>query len=126
MFWGLAEVNLYKIKSIDKEFVENIPVPTATRINALVQTKLAMISSEERKEWADRVEGKSVSREVSMALVSEDDGNSTASTRELIMSKFSELESAFEVYNTMASNKLDYTETLKIETTGEENGEAKG
>lgn len=116
MFWGMSTFNAKKVKAIDSEFVENIPVPTPTRINALVQTKLAIISSEERKEWADRVEGKAVSREVSMHLV-DDDSNSTSATRELIMSKFSELETIWAGYAETGSTtkELDHQETLKLE-----------
>lgn len=98
MFWGMSAFNIKKVKAVDPEFVENIPVPTATRINALVQTKLSLISSEERKEWADRVEGKAVSREVSMSLITDDDNTSTSATRELIMSRFDELSHVWSEY----------------------------
>lgn len=127
MFWGMSPLVLKKIKGVPKEFVENIPVPTPTRINALIQTKLAMISSEERKEWADRVEGKAVSREVSMSLVSEDNDNSTSATRELIMSKFAEIGDVWKEYGKMATdNSLEHTETLRLETKEVVDGQAEG
>lgn len=127
MFWGLAPFVAKKVKAIDRDFVENIPVPTPTRINALVQIKLAMVSSEERKEWADRVEGKAVSREVSMSLVSEDNDDSTSATRELIISKFDELGDAWASYGKQQeSNQLEHEKVLKLETTGDGNGETEG
>lgn len=128
MFWGITELKVKKVKALDRDFVENIPVPTPTRINALVQTKLSMISSEERKEWADRVEGKAVSREVSMSLVTDDSENTASATRELITSKFDELGAMWEEYGKGTkeeAKELGHEEVLKLEE-GVANGETEG
>ena len=127
MFWGIAPLVVDKVKKLDVEFVENIPVPTATRVNALVQTKLSMISSDERKEWADRVEGKAVSREVSMALVTDDSDNTASATRELILDKFNELGNIWADYGKGSKEEqkeLEHDEVLRLEegTDGETEG----
>ena len=127
MFWGIAPLVVDKVKKLDVEFVENIPVPTATRVNALVQTKLSMISSDERKEWADRVEGKAVSREVSMALVTDDSDNTASATRELILDKFDELGNIWSEYGKDSKEEqkeLEHDEVLRLEegTDGETEG----
>ena len=127
MFWGITPLVVDKVKKLDVEFVENIPVPTATRVNALVQTKLSMISSDERKEWADRVEGKAVSREVSMALVTDDSDNTASATRELILDKFDELGNIWADYGKGSKEEqkeLGHDEVLKLEegTDGETEG----
>lgn len=129
MFWGMSPFEKTKVLNVDPEFVYNIPVPTPVRINALVQTKLAMISSEERKEWADRVEGKAVSREVSMSLTVDDTENSTSATRELIMDNFKKLGDVWKGYENMAGKSqeaLPHRETLLIEGSEVEDGQAEG
>lgn len=115
MFWGISPLVVDKLKLVDPEFIENISVPTPTRINALLQVKLSLINPEERKEWADRVEGKAVSREVSMSLVTEDSESTTGATREFITSKFDELGDMWKEYGKNSKgNELDHTEFLQL------------
>lgn len=114
MFWGIDKFDKNLVMSMDRDFVENIPVPTPTRFNALTQIKFSMISSEERKEWADRVEGKPVSREVSMSLNTNDEESSTSSARELIMSKFDELTNYWEDYGKEETKELSYEDKLLL------------
>lgn len=123
MFWGMSPLVIADIHKVDPEFVENIPVPTPTRINALIQVRLSMLNSDERKEWADRVEGKPVSREVSMSLNTTEDENSTKSTKEFIKSKFDELGELWAGYGDMASKELPHQE-VKLLGQLEDNGEA--
>lgn len=123
MFWGMSPLVIADIHKVDPEFVEHIPVPTPTRINALIQVRLSMLNSDERKEWADRVEGKPVSREVSMSLNTTEDENSTKSTKEFIKSKFDELGELWAGYGDMASKELPHQE-VKLLGQLEDNGEA--
>lgn len=123
MFWGMSPLVIADIHKVDPEFVEHIPVPTPTRINALIQVRLSMLNSDERKEWADRVEGKPVSREVSMSLNTMEDENSTKSTKEFIKSKFDELGELWAGYGDMASKELPHQE-VKLIGQLEDNGEA--
>lgn len=123
MFWGMSPLVIADIHKVDPEFVEHIPVPTPTRINALIQVRLSMLNSDERKEWADRVEGKPVSREVSMSLNTSEDESSTKSTKEFIKSKFDELGELWAGYGDMASKELPHQE-VKLLGQLEDNGEA--
>lgn len=123
MFWGMSPLVIADIHKVDPEFVEHIPVPTPTRINALIQVRLSMLNSDERKEWADRVEGKPVSREVSMSLNTTEDESSTKSTKEFIKSKFDELGELWAGYGDMASKELPHQE-VKLLGQLEDNGEA--
>lgn len=123
MFWGMSPLVIADIHKVDPEFVEHIPVPTPTRINALIQVRLSMLNSDERKEWADRVEGKPVSREVSMSLNTTEDESSTKSTKEFIKSKFDELGEIWAGYGDMASKELPHQE-VKLLGQLEDNGEA--
>lgn len=123
MFWGMSPLVIADIHKVDPEFVEHIPVPTPTRINALIQVRLSMLNSDERKEWADRVEGKPVSREVSMSLNTTEDESSTKSTKEFIKSKFDELGELWASYGDMASKELPHQE-VKLLGQLEDNGEA--
>lgn len=132
MFWGLIKLDTAKLEEAGKdehmtEFIKNIPVPTPTRINALLQTRLSMISPEERREWADRVEGKSVSREVSMSLTTTDEDNTTSATRDFIKSQFDKLGDAWDSYGKdLKEEELNYTAVKSLEAPKEDDGEVQG
>jgi len=59
MFWGIAPLVVDKVKKLEVEFVENIPVPTATRVNALVPTRELILDKfdELGNIWADYGKG---------------------------------------------------------------------
>lgn len=94
MFWGIArfEKQAYKdaVKAglVSDEFLQEIPRLSITTKNAVKQTLDSVKSADSRKEWADRVEGKAVSREVSINSDVDQEEQEIEKLRQNIMEKF--------------------------------------
>lgn len=58
MRWGLIDIDIIAIKEVGLDFYEQIPKPTSVSLNAMKQIMASGEDSSERKEWADRIEGK--------------------------------------------------------------------
>lgn len=66
MRWGLIDKDLVAIKEAGLDFYEQIPLPTPVSINAMKQIMASIDDSYERKEWADRIEGKATQTTVNV------------------------------------------------------------
>lgn len=58
MKWGMCPVDKDLVRKYGHTYYEQIPVATPVRINAMNQVLASMEDSVERREWADRIEGK--------------------------------------------------------------------
>lgn len=66
MRWGLIDVDPIKVREKGLAFYESIPLPTTVQLNAMKQIMASGEDSYERKEWADRVEGKATQTTVNV------------------------------------------------------------
>lgn len=58
MRWGMVDVDEVLVEKVGFSAYSQIPPATAIRKNAMLQILASLEDSSERKEWADRIEGK--------------------------------------------------------------------
>lgn len=66
MKWGIIDVDAELIKKVGFKAYEAIPPATPVTRNAMLQILASYEDSVERKEWADRIEGKSTQTTVNV------------------------------------------------------------
>lgn len=66
MRWNIVPKDLSLIKEYGLDYYESIPKATTVHINALNQILASQEDSYERKEWADRIEGKTMQTTVNV------------------------------------------------------------
>ena len=92
MFWNIEPfdkslfIAVYENGYIDDAFLANIPKLTNYTKAAIAQTNLALKDENARKEWADRLYGKSINRDI--RIQNNTDENELEAIRKEIYSKF--------------------------------------
>ena len=92
MFWNIEPfdkslfIAVYDNGYIDDAFLANIPKLTNYTKAAIAQTNLALKDENARKEWADRLYGKSINRDI--RIQNNTDENELEAIRKEIYSKF--------------------------------------
>ena len=66
MRWGLTEIDEVLIERVGFSVYSQIPPATAIQKNAMLQIMASFEDSTERKEWADRIEGKTTQTTVNV------------------------------------------------------------
>lgn len=66
MRWGLIPVDSVLLERVGFDVYEKIPPATPVAKNAMLQIMASFEDSVERKEWADRIEGKSTQTTVNV------------------------------------------------------------
>lgn len=66
MRWDMIEVDSTLVESVGYEAYNSIPPATPIRKNAMLQIMASLEDSMERKEWADRIEGKATQTTVNV------------------------------------------------------------
>lgn len=74
MRWGFEEVNNDIIEqTVGMDYYTKIPPATAISRNAMYQIKESFLDPVQRKEWADRIEGKAMQTNVNLTSDNVDD-----------------------------------------------------
>lgn len=88
MRWGLIDGDTSLIDKVGIKVFEQIPPATAIQKNALLQILASFDDSIERREWADRIEGKATQRLVN---INHDTSDGVDSLKDYTKQKLDEL-----------------------------------
>lgn len=93
MKWGIKDYDEELVAKVGRDVYSQIPKATPLRINAIQQIVESMFDDTARKEWADRIEGKTVQTQITVNHdTAEGIGTLQAYTLERLNQVFSDLE----------------------------------